>query len=140
MLYDPVMVAPMQEEVRDLGFTECQTAQEVDEHLQNFDGTALVFVNSVCGCSAGSARPALRLALESATPKPEKLLTVFAGQSREATARAREYFFGYQPSSPCMALLKNKEVVHMIERWQIEGQAPEAIARSLAWAFDKYCR
>ena len=139
MLYDPTMVAPMQQEVSELGFAECQTAEDVDSHLKGYNGSALVFVNSVCGCSAGSARPALRLALESGAPAPEKLLTVFAGQSPEATKRARDYFIGYQPSSPCMAVLKAGEVVHIIERWQIEGQSPESVARSLVWAFNKFC-
>lgn len=139
MLYDPVLVAPMREEVVGLGFTELTSAEQVHEELKSYEGTALVFVNSVCGCSAGSARPALRLALSGEGPKPGKLLTAFAGQDAEATNAARSYFVGYAPSSPCMALLKDGEVVHMVERFQIEGQMPEAIAKSLSWAFEKYC-
>lgn len=138
-MYDPVLVAPMREELVESGFTECTTAADVDRELSGYEGTALVVVNSVCGCSAGSARPGVRMALADAEAKPGKLLTVFAGQDPDATHQARTYFIGYAPSSPSIALLKGGEVVHMIERHQIEGQMPEAIARSLQWAFAKYC-
>jgi putative YphP/YqiW family bacilliredoxin len=138
-MYDPTMVQPMRDEVVELGFVEAKSAQEVDAALTGFKGTAFIFVNSVCGCAAGGARPALRIALQNAAKRPDKLLTVFAGMERDATTRAREYFTGYAPSSPCMGLLKDGEVVHMIERHHIEGQMPEAIARSLAWAFEQYC-
>ena len=139
MLYDPVLVAPMREEVVDLGFEELTTAEEVHDALRAQKGTALVFVNSVCGCSAGGARPGIRMALATSAKKPAKLYTVFAGQEPEATNAARSYFVGYAPSSPSMGLLKDGELVHMIERHQIEGQLPESIARNLVWAFDKYC-
>ncbi|MCB2153303.1 BrxA/BrxB family bacilliredoxin [bacterium] len=138
-MYDPMLVDPMREEVREVGFQELTTADDVDTALKG-GGTALVFVNSVCGCAAGGARPALRMALqEEGSKRPENLYSVFAGMDRDATDRARSYFVGYQPSSPCMALLKDGEVVHMIERHHIEGNMPEAIARSLVWAFGEYC-
>ena len=138
-MYDPVLVAPMREELVEIGFTELTTAEDVDRELSGFEGTALIVVNSVCGCSAGSARPGVRMSLAEADAKPQKLLTVFAGQDPAATQQARSYFIGYAPSSPSIALLKDGEVVHMIERHQIEGQMPEAIARSLQWAYSKYC-
>ncbi|MEQ8819910.1 MAG: BrxA/BrxB family bacilliredoxin [Sumerlaeia bacterium] len=139
MLYDPIMVQPMRDEVTEIGFTELTTPEAVDEALGNLQGTALVFVNSVCGCAAAGARPSLRLALEGAEKKPEHLYAVFAGQDREATNRARSYFTGYSPSSPCVALLKDGEVVHMIERHHIEGNMPEMIANSLKFAFQENC-
>ena len=139
MMYDPMQVDPMREEVREIGFQELTTAEEVDLALDEA-GSALVFVNSVCGCAAGGARPALRMALQGEGGKrPAKLLSVFAGQDRDARARARSHFVGYQPSSPCMVLMKDGEVVHMIERHHIEGNMPEAIARSLKSAFEDYC-
>jgi putative YphP/YqiW family bacilliredoxin len=98
----------------------------------------LVFVNSVCGCAAGNARPALRLALQH-TARPQQVVTVFAGQDVEATQRARQYFGEYQPSSPSMALFRDGEVVHFVHRHQIEGRSPQAIAADLATAFDRYC-
>lgn len=139
MLYDPVLVQPMRDEVTELGFVELKTPDEVHQHLKNLKGTALVFVNSVCGCAAGGARPALRVALQTSEKKPAKLLTVFAGQDRDATNTARSYFVGVPPSSPAMALLKDGDVVHMIERHHIEGNMPETIAKSLRAAFAQYC-
>lgn len=139
MLYDPVMVQPMRDEVTELGFVELKTTDEVHQHLKNHQGTALVFVNSVCGCAAGGARPALRIALQTSEKKPAKLLTVFAGQDRDATNAARAYFVGVPPSSPAMALIKDGDVVHMIERHHIEGNMPETIAKSLRAAFAQYC-
>jgi len=140
MMYDPVMVQPMREEVTDIGFQELLTTEDVDNNLDNLEGTALVFVNSVCGCAAGGARPALRMALaQDGVKKPGKLLCVFAGMEPEAANKARSYFVGYQPSSPMMALLKDGEPVFVIERHHIEGQMPDVIARTLVAAFDEFC-
>lgn len=138
-MYDPVMAQPMREELTEIGFKELLTPAQVDEELKTFEGTALVFVNSVCGCAAGGARPALRMALSRASKKPAKLLTAFAGMEADATNRARSYFVGYRPSSPMMALMKDGEVVFAIERHNIEGQMPDAIARALVAALDEYC-
>jgi putative YphP/YqiW family bacilliredoxin len=137
MPYNPTLVAPMREEMVRLGAKELTTVAEVDATLGNQTGTMLVFVNSVCGCAAGNARPALRLALEHAV-LPQQVVTVFAGQDVEATARARQFLGEYQPSSPSMALLRDGEVVHFVHRHQIEGRSPQAIAVDLVKAFDKH--
>jgi putative YphP/YqiW family bacilliredoxin len=137
MPYNPTLVAPMREEMTRMGAKELTTVQEVDAALGDQKGTMLVFVNSVCGCAAGNARPGLRLALGHGV-KPQQVVTVFAGQDVEATARARQYFSDYQPSSPSMALLRDGEVVHFVHRHQIEGRAPQAIAADLTTAFDKH--
>ena len=138
MPYNPMMVEPMREEMRRMGARELTTPAAVDEALGDQQGTMLVFVNSVCGCAAGNARPALRLGLEH-EPHPQQVVTVFAGQDLDATARARQYFADYAPSSPSMALLRDGEVVHFVHRHQIEGRSPQTIAADLAGAFDKYC-
>ncbi len=138
MPYPEMMVAPMRQELVQLGVKELRTVADVDAELGDQQGTTLVFVNSVCGCAAGGARPALRLALQHAV-KPEKVVTVFAGQDTEATARARQYFSDYAPSSPSMALFKDGEVVHFVHRHQIEGHSPEQIAVALKAAFEKHC-
>jgi putative YphP/YqiW family bacilliredoxin len=138
MPYDPRLVAPMRDEMVRMGARELKTVAEVDEALGDQKGTMLVFVNSVCGCAAGNARPALAHALKHAI-RPQQVVTVFAGQDVDATARARQYFGEYQPSSPSMALLRDGEVVHFIHRHQIEGQAPQAVAANLTAAFDKFC-
>jgi putative YphP/YqiW family bacilliredoxin len=127
----------MREEMTRLGARELKTVQEVDAALGDHRGSMLVFVNSVCGCAAGNARPALKLALEHSV-LPEHLVTVFAGQDLEATARARQYFSDYQPSSPSMALLRDGEVVHFVHRHQIEGRSPQSIAGDLMKAFDRH--
>lgn len=137
-MYDERMVAPMRAELTRLGIEETRTADEVDAVLGEKKGTVLVVVNSVCGCAAGMARPAVALALENSV-KPEKMITVFAGNDREATARAREYFVGFRPSSPSIALMRDGDVVKMLERWQIEGRDASEIARELTTAFDQYC-
>jgi putative YphP/YqiW family bacilliredoxin len=137
MPYNPALVAPMREEMVHLGARELKTVEDVDATLGDQQGTLLVFVNSVCGCAAGNARPALRLALEHAV-LPQQVVTVFAGQDLEATARARQYFAEYQPSSPSMALLRNGEVVHFVHRHQIEGRSPQSIAGDLVKAFEKH--
>ncbi len=137
MPYNPALVAPMREEMVRLGARELKTVEEVDAALGDQRGTTLVFVNSVCGCAAGNARPALRLALEHSV-RPQQVVTVFAGQDLEATSRARQYFSEYQPSSPSLALLRDGEVVHFVHRHQIEGRSPQAIAGDLVKAFDRH--
>lgn len=129
-MYDERFVAPMRHELTEIGFTELRTPEAVDDALANAKGTAMVVVNSICGCSARMARPAVKLALEH-TPRPDHLYTVFAGQDAEATARARSYFTGYAPSSPSISLLKDGKLVWMMERWQIEGRHPVEIAREV---------
>ena len=132
------IVRPMREELTNAGFKELRTPEEVDRYMETAKGTTLVFVNSVCGCAAGLARPAAVQALDH-EKKPDHLVTVFAGQDREATARMREYFGDYEPSSPSMALLKDKEVVHFIPREEIEDEDVEAIVRRLHEIFDQFC-
>src|SRR5262245_6186028 len=137
-MYDERIVEPMRRELTHVGFEETRTAQEVDAVLGEKKGTVLVVVNSVCGCAAGNARPAVAMAVEHGV-KPDKMITVFAGNDREATQRAREYMVGYRPSSPSMALFRDGELVKMIERWQIEGRQPYDIAAELTAAFDQFC-
>ncbi len=137
MPYPEMMVAPMRQDLVQIGFRELRTAEEVDEVLSEETGSVLVAVNSVCGCAAGSMRPAVAMALERQNV-PEVKTTVFAGQDLEATERAREYFTGYPPSSPSVALLKNGELVYMMERHQIEGRTAEEIARDLKAAFEDH--
>jgi putative YphP/YqiW family bacilliredoxin len=127
----------MREEMTRMGVRELTTVTEVDGALGDQRGSMLVFVNSVCGCAAGNARPALRLALQHGV-KPQQLVTVFAGQDLDATARARQYFAEYQPSSPSIALLRDGEVVHFVHRHQIEGRSPQSIAADLTAAFDRH--
>jgi putative YphP/YqiW family bacilliredoxin len=136
-MYDERFLTPMRRDLTEVGFTELRTADEVDEAIQK-PGTAMVLVNSVCGCSARMARPAARIAVTHST-KPDHLYTVFAGQDAEATAQARSYFTGYAPSSPSMAILRDGKLVWMMERWQIEGRPAEEIAQELVAAFDEYC-
>jgi len=137
MPYNPALVAPMRQEMTSMGARELTSAADVDAALGDQRGTMLVFVNSVCGCAAGNARPALRLALQHGV-KPGQVVTVFAGQDVDATSRARQYFADYQPSSPSVALLKDGEVVHFVHRHQIEGRSPQAIAADLTAAFDRH--
>ena len=137
-MYDEMMVAPMREELTRLGFEEARTPEAVDAALSAKNGTVLVVVNSVCGCAAGMARPAVAMALENGV-RPDRLITVFAGNDRDATTRAREYFVGYRPSSPAMALFRDGELVKMLERWQIEGRQAYDIAAELTAAFDQFC-
>jgi putative YphP/YqiW family bacilliredoxin len=138
MMYDERFVTPMRQELTRLGVEEMRTAAEVDARLQGTPGTTLVIVNSVCGCAARNARPAVASALQHAV-KPDHLTTVFAGQDVEATTKARAYFTGYPPSSPQIGLLKDGQVVFMLERWQIEGRSADEIASDLVGAFDQYC-
>ena len=137
-MYDEMIVAPMRQELTRLGIQETKSAADVDAVLGEKKGTVLVVVNSVCGCAAGMARPGVAMALRHGV-LPDKMITVFAGNDREATARAREYFVGYRPSSPSIALLRDGEVVKMLERWNIEGRGPEEIAAELTAAFDQFC-
>ena len=137
-MYNEMLVRPMREEVTRLGVQELKTVADVDAALGPGEGTALVFVNSVCGCAAGGARPALTLALQHPV-KPVRLYTVFAGQDTDATARVRSYFAEHQPSSPSIALLRDGEIVHFVHRHMIEGRGPATIAADLTAAFDKYC-
>ncbi len=138
MPYPEMLVTPMRQELTRLGVQEMRTADEVEQVLENPEGTTLVVVNSVCGCAARNARPAVAMALEH-DKRPEKITTVFAGQDLDATARARSYFHGYAPSSPQIALLKDGEVAMMLERHQIEGRSADAIAKDLVQAFDEHC-
>lgn len=138
MPYHEMMVKPMREEVTRLGVQELRSVADVDAALGAGEGTALVFVNSVCGCAAGMARPGLAKALQHSV-KPAHLYTVFAGQDLDATARARSYFGEYQPSSPSVALLKDGEVVAFVHRHQIEGRHPDQLAAMLTQAFDSHC-
>jgi len=138
MPYNPSLVAPMREEMTRMGARELMTAADVDAAIGDQKGTMLVFVNSVCGCAAGNARPALRLALQHGV-RPQQVVTVFAGQDLDAAARARQFFADYQPSSPSLALLRDGEVVHFVHRHQIEGRTPQSIAADLTAAFDRYC-
>ena len=139
MPYHEIMIRPMREELTRIGVKELKTIEEVDAVLANPAGTQLVFVNSVCGCAAGGARPALAMALAATSVKPDQLYTVFAGQDLDATARARSYFAEYEPSSPSIALIKDGEVVHFVHRYMIEGRHPQAIAQDLVAAFEEYC-
>lgn len=138
-MYDEMMVKPMREELTRLGIEETRTVSQVDSVLGQMKGTVLVVVNSVCGCAAGNARPAIAQALQDSAVKPDRMITVFAGNDVDATAKARSYFTGYRPSSPSIALMRDGEVVKMLERWQIEGRDSRDIARELVSSFDQYC-
>jgi bacilliredoxin len=138
-LYDPRLVQPMREELTRIGFQELRTPADVDAALATVKDTTLVVVNSVCGCAARNARPAAALALQH-TRRPQRLLTVFAGQDADATERARSYFTGYPPSSPQMGLFQDGKLVFMLERKRIEGRPAQDIAADLVRAFDEYCR
>ncbi len=137
-MYDPEMVRPMREELTRLGFEELRTPAAVDAVLAQEQAPTLVVVNSVCGCAARNARPAAALAIQHER-RPARLVTVFAGQDAEATARARSYFTGYQPSSPQIALFKDGRLVYMLERRNIEGRNARDIADDLTAAFDQFC-
>ncbi|HEY4390377.1 MAG TPA: BrxA/BrxB family bacilliredoxin [Paenibacillus sp.] len=142
MSYDQYMremIQPMRDELTTLGITELRTPEEVETALPTAKGTALVVVNSVCGCAAGQCRPGVAQALQNESV-PDQLFTVFAGQDKEATAKAREYFAPYAPSSPSIALMKDGELVHFIERHQIEDRSATEIAADLTSAFDRFCK
>src|SRR5271165_639305 len=133
-MYPEIMIAPMREELTSLGVQELRTAEEVDRTIPGQTGTTMVVVNSICGCAAGRMRPAVRAALQNAV-RPENLFTVFAGQDREATDRARSYFTGYPPSSPSIALLRDGQLVHMVQRSDIEHREAADIAAELKSVF-----
>ncbi len=137
-MYPPELVAPMKEDLTQVGFQELRTAEEVDNTLNSNEGTTLVVVNSVCGCAAGAARPGIKMSL-TGSKKPSKLTTVFAGVDAEATERARQFFLPYPPSSPAIALFKEGKLVHFIERHHIEGRPAEMIAENLKMAYEEYC-
>jgi putative YphP/YqiW family bacilliredoxin len=137
-MYPDEFVQPMRQELTNIGFQELRTPAEVDAVLTKTNGTVLVVVNSICGCAAGRARPAVAIALQNES-RPEVLTTVFAGQDIDATTKARSYFTGYPPSSPSIALLRDGKLVYMLERKEIEGRDPYAIAEDLTTAFDRFC-
>jgi len=138
-MYPPELTAPMAAELENAGFTSLKSVADVDNELGNQEGTTLLMVNSVCGCAAGSARPAVVHSL-SHENRPDKVVTVFAGVDFEATQRARQYLLPYPPSSPCVALFKDGQLVHMIERHHIEGRPAPLIAANLLAAYDEYCK
>ena len=137
-MYPELMVIPMREELTRIGFEELHTAADVDRALTTKPGTTMVVVNSICGCAAGRMRPAVRLALQHGV-KPDHVVTVFAGQDREATDRARSYFTGYPSSSPSIAILRDGKLVYMMQRSQIETREAQAIAADLQAAFVQHC-
>ena len=137
-MYPEELLTPMRADLTSAGFEELRSAKEVDETLTE-KGTTLVYVNSICGCSARMGRPAVKYAVQQASAKPDRLTTVFAGQDREATDKARGYFTGYPPSSPSIALLRDGQLVWMMERWQIEGRPPQVIAQEIQQALEEHC-
>ena len=137
-MYPESLVKPMKAEMTAVGFQELITPDDVDSVLKKENGTTLVFINSVCWCAAGSARPGVRMAIENAK-KPDHLTTVFAGFDTEAVAKARQFMLPYPPSSPCIALFKDGKLVHFIERHHIEGRSAQMIADNLKMAFDQFC-
>ena len=136
-MYPEIMVIPMREELTRAGVSEARTAAEVDAAIAQ-PGTTMLIVNSICGCAAGKMRPGVRLALHNAN-KPDHAVTVFAGQDREATERARGYFAGHPPTSPAIAILRDGQLVYLMQRAAIETSTAPAIAQELARAFDAYC-
>ncbi len=138
-MYPEELVRPIRSELASIGFKELLHPDEVDEYLKDPSGTTLLVINSVCGCAAGSARPGVKMALEKASKKPNSLTTVFAGVDTEATEKAREYTLPYPPSSPSIALFKDGELVHFVERHHIEGRSAEVIGEHLVGVFEEYC-
>jgi bacilliredoxin len=137
-MYPEIMVVPMREELTRLGVQELRTPEDVDHALKYQPGTTMVIVNSICGCAAGRMRPAVRMALQHSS-RPDKAVSVFAGQETEATERARSYFTGYPPSSPSIGILRDGQLVYMMQRRDIESREAPAIATDLKAAFDKFC-
>jgi putative YphP/YqiW family bacilliredoxin len=129
----------MRKELTSIGFTELKDAAQVDATIPTSKGTLLLVMNSVCGCAAGAARPGVKLAIQNSEIKPDHLTTVFAGQDIEAVAQARKYTLPYPPSSPCIALFKDGQLVHFVERHHIEGHSAEMIAENLTAAFEEHC-
>jgi putative YphP/YqiW family bacilliredoxin len=137
-IYDPQAVAPMWQELAAVGVEPLKTPEEVDQTLRDAKGTALVIVNSVCGCAAGQARPGAMLALQNAVI-PDRFVTVFAGVDRDAVEKAREYMTGYPPSSPCMGLFKDGKLVFMLQRTDLQRMNEEQVSMALSQAFDQHC-
>ena len=138
MPYSELMIRPMREELTRIGVEELRTPEDVQKTLEDSKGTVMVVVNSICGCAAGKARPGIARALQHSV-RPDKVGTVFAGADIEATEKARSYFTGYEPSSPSIALLKDGQLVYMMERRQIEGKDASQVASELIQAFDQHC-
>ncbi|NQW26296.1 MAG: BrxA/BrxB family bacilliredoxin [Flammeovirgaceae bacterium] len=138
-MYPEQLVAPMRAELTQIGFNELKSADQVDEFMKDHKGTSLVVINSVCGCAAGAARPAVAMSLQNTTKKPSDLTTVFAGADLDAVAKMREYTLPYPPSSPAIALFKDGELVHMIERHHIEGRPAKMIAEHLEQVYEEFC-
>ncbi|MES2726216.1 MAG: BrxA/BrxB family bacilliredoxin [Bacteroidota bacterium] len=139
MPYPEMLVAPMRQQLVDAGFKSLMTASEVEAAMKNTEGTQLMVFNSVCGCAAGTARPGVMKAIKESSKVPTELLTVFAGQEVEAVAKAREFIAPYPPSSPSIGLYKNGELVHFVERHNIEGRSADMIAEHLKAVFEEYC-
>lgn len=138
-MYPEQLVAPMRTDLTTAGFQELKTAAEVEATLKDQKGTTLVVINSVCGCAAGAARPGIKWALQNSAKKPDHLTTVFAGVDKEAVAKTREFTLPYPPSSPAIALFKDGELVHFVERHHIEGRNAQMIGQHLVEVFDEYC-
>ncbi len=139
MPYPEMMIHGMRQELAQLGIEETKTPEAVKEAVENTEGTLMVIVNSVCGCAAGGVRPGIAMALQNSQAKPDKSITVFAGADIDATDVARDYFEGYQPSSPAIGILKEGKLVQMFERRDLEGRHPMTIAQSLIDAFNAHC-
>jgi putative YphP/YqiW family bacilliredoxin len=138
-MYPEELVRPMRAELSDIGFDELKTADAVENHLKEKKGTTLLVINSVCGCAAGTARPGVAMALHNSAKKPANLATVFAGVDMEATAKAREFTLPFPPSSPSIALFKDGELVHFVERHHIEGRPAQIIGEHLSGVFEEHC-
>ena len=138
-MYPEQLVAPMRTDLTSAGFKELKTPEEVERELQEQKGTTLLVINSVCGCAAGAARPGIKWALQNSEKKPSSLATVFAGVDKEAVAKAREFTLPYPPSSPSIALFKDGELVHFVERHHIEGRNAQMIGQHLVEVFEEYC-
>jgi bacilliredoxin len=138
-MYPEQLVAPMRQDLTSAGFLELKTAEEVDNLLKEQKGTTLVVINSVCGCAAGAARPGVKWALQHSDKHPDQLTTVFAGVDKDAVSKAREYTLPYPPSSPSIALFKDGELVHFVERHHIEGRNAQMIGEHLVEVFAEYC-
>jgi putative YphP/YqiW family bacilliredoxin len=138
-MYPEQLVAPMRSDLTSAGFKELKTSSEVEGELKDQKGTTLLVINSVCGCAAGAARPGIKWALQNTEKKPTSLATVFAGVDKEAVAKAREYTLPYPPSSPAIALFKDGELVHFVERHHIEGRNAQMIGQHLVQVFEEYC-
>lgn len=138
-MYPEQLVAPMRNDLTSAGFQEFKTSEEVESNLSDQKGTMLLVINSVCGCAAGAARPGVKWALQNTNKRPDKLATVFAGVDKDAVAKAREFTLPYPPSSPSIALFKDGELVHFVERHHIEGRNAQMIGEHLLEVFEEYC-